>query len=597
MIQDQSFEIRYVFPGSPAKGLLEVGDIVNGAGRGAFESEHVWSRGTKGYGGPMMEFGLAIEAAEATDGVLRLQVERDGKPQTVEIQLEPIGRFSPTFPHNCEKSARIRSRALDYLVAERNRGWGPLHATAIAGLACLSSDNQKHLAAARRQAKTWGADRTPEGSWSWVIGYRLLFLGEYFLATRDDAVLPGMQALVRYSETMMHPDYGGFGHRSQPEGYGPMVLPTALILAGWEMAAKCGVHVDPAVRKTGLEFLYSGTGPDGYVCYGTEWVANGRAGPGGRGHLGRTGAAVLARALSTDANAADYVARGARFLRLQHEAFADGHADNILGACWAWIGAAACRDDETFRVMMDYSKAWLNLARCHDGSFVALPGRDYAGGGSYYRSSRVHLTASVALLFGVADPRLCMLGSTTVIPGVDTSKLTGVLRKVFQDIEKGRLAKAWKAVVRARDRERKRARRGDPSGPAVRLAQYIELRAGRVLDQLVAFEGSEDYYTLSLQLEAARESFSGVPAFDREAEEWLLLLKGDWKRGVKVGKAYFTTCERMTDKPVASQIKDLKRFAAQRKGSVYAEAALHAVQHLEDQRAGDPARAYFDRRE
>ena len=58
--------------------------------------------------------------------------------------------------------------------------------------------------------------------------------------------------------------------------------------------------------------------------------------------------------------------------------------------------------------MMDYNKAWLNMARCHDGSFVSLPGRDMYDKG-YYMSSRLHLTSAMALVFSMEDPKLKLL--------------------------------------------------------------------------------------------------------------------------------------------------------------------------------------------
>jgi hypothetical protein len=61
--------------------------------------------------------------------------------------------------------------------------------------------------------------------------------------------------------------------------------------------------------------------------------------------------------------------------------------------------------------MMDYNKAWLNMARCHDGSFVALPGRDMYDKG-YYMSSRLHLTATMALVFSMDNPVLQIQGKS-----------------------------------------------------------------------------------------------------------------------------------------------------------------------------------------
>ena len=66
-------------------------------------------------------------------------------------------------------------------------------------------------------------------------------------------------------------------------------------------------------------------------------------------------------------------------------------------------------DETALRAMMDYNKAWLNMARCHDGSFVALPGRDMYDKG-YYMSSRLHLTGSMALVLSMENPKLRIQG-------------------------------------------------------------------------------------------------------------------------------------------------------------------------------------------
>jgi hypothetical protein len=77
--------------------------------------------------------------------------------------------------------------------------------------------------------------------------------------------------------------------------------------------------------------------------------------------------------------------------------------------CWGLIGANVSGNEKAIRDMMDYNKAWLNMARCHDGSFVALPGRDMYDKG-YYMSSRLHLTATMALVFGMETPVLQIQG-------------------------------------------------------------------------------------------------------------------------------------------------------------------------------------------
>jgi len=49
------------------------------------------------------------------------------------------------------------------------------------------------------------------------------------------------------------------------------------------------------------------------------------------------------------------------------------------------------------------------MMRCHDGSFVLQPGRDYADKG-YYLASRYHPTATMAIVLGLEHPKLRIEG-------------------------------------------------------------------------------------------------------------------------------------------------------------------------------------------
>ena len=105
----------------------------------------------------------------------------------------------------------------------------------------------------------------------------------------------------------------------------------------------------------------------------------------------------------------DYIKLAALGLSNSRKYLNDAHADSVLSVCWGLLGANVSGDERAIRAMMDYNKAWLNMARCHDGSFVALPGRDMYDRG-YYISSRLHLTASLALVFSMETPKLQIQG-------------------------------------------------------------------------------------------------------------------------------------------------------------------------------------------
>ena len=588
MLQDKGFEVRYVFPNSPAVGRVEVGDRILGVNGREF-SAHQW-KGTHGYDGPMREFGDAIEFSESSNGDLQLIVRRESERTLVMVPIPAIGAFSPTFPFGCAKSKMLRKRALDYIARTRLVGWGAVHSTAICGLALLSSDDPAHRDGAKRLAQKWGARRQVAGMWSWALAYRLVFLSEYYLATQADFVRPGIEALIRYSEGIMHPQFGGFGHKVQPEGYGPMVLPTGLMLMGWELAEQCGFRVDADAKAAALGFVRAGTGLNGYVAYGTEW--RGKTKGSGSNHLGRAGACVLSQVLSSDPGAKDYVRRGANFLGEHRAAFADGHAENILHVCWSLLGCGASGDSEAFRAMLDDCKAWFNLARTHDGSFVALPGRDYIeAGGSYYHSSRDHLTAALALVFAHDSPRLRILGSKPLVPGVDAAKLTGKLKSSYRQLERGQFGKAWKTLSRERKAEEPGA------SPAQPLLRFIEKRVEIELDRLAEVERSGDRYGLKRELEVVARRLIGIPEFDEQLQMWKELMRGSkWRAELHAGKNYYALVASVAAKPSTKGLEKLERFARQHGESPYGAAATHAVEHLRSRAPGDPGQAYFRKR-
>ena len=87
--------VTKVHPGSPADGVLQVGDVIVGVGGKPFASN------------ARVEFGKALSWAETVggNGQLRLKVWREGKTATVALKLPVLGSYSDTAPYNCQKSS------------------------------------------------------------------------------------------------------------------------------------------------------------------------------------------------------------------------------------------------------------------------------------------------------------------------------------------------------------------------------------------------------------------------------------------------------------------------------------------------------------
>ena len=96
---DKARQIRIteVAKGSPADGVLEVGDVILGSGDQPLASD------------ARIAFAKALTTAEseAGQGELKLLRWRQGRQEQVTIKLPVLGSYSPTAPYDCPKPARI----------------------------------------------------------------------------------------------------------------------------------------------------------------------------------------------------------------------------------------------------------------------------------------------------------------------------------------------------------------------------------------------------------------------------------------------------------------------------------------------------------
>ncbi len=425
-LENKSFTVKYIFKGSPAEGVLLLEDVITGVNGKAFGVEHRFGHHMTrmkefpeiGYEGPIMDFGNAIEDSEGKDGKLTLTVTRAGKSMDVVVKLEAIGRFSETFPKKCEKSALLAKRSVEYLASEPFIYDEQCHAKCMSGLALLAAGKTEEV---KKLVYTWNTI-PKKGIWVWPAAYQCILLSEYYLVTKDAGVLETIQGLAAVLESGQVEDManyaerthgkmgnvghkfrtGGLGHNTNVGGYGTMNITTALGVTAWELAKQCGAKVDQNKIDIAYNYLQKSTTKDGFIGYHTEVCAYSPS--------GRQGLAIVANKLGgNDPVKKEYIKLASRGLYDSTKYINDCHADSVLGVCWSLIGANVCGEEKTLRHMMDYNKAWLNMARCHDGSFVALPGRDMYDKG-YYMSSRLHLTATMALVFSMDHAKLKFQG-------------------------------------------------------------------------------------------------------------------------------------------------------------------------------------------
>lgn len=455
ILNERSYTVKHLFPGSPAHGVLELNDEVYGANGKRF-AEHFFggSNIKNGIEGPMQDLGLAIEDSEGTDGVLKLMVKRGGEKLELDVQLEKLGRFADSFPVNCEKTNILKKRAYQYLMD--HPGGLDSQGRCVATLAMLSSDDKKVSRAGEEMALQWNEPYN-EKIWAWHLGFQGIALSEYHLRTGDRKVLKtlkhtmGLLDLAQWqgpiyhykAEKMKNPVSqalldehqalyeGGFGHAPYTVirergggGYGPMQWPTCLALMTWQLAGKCGVEFDSQAPERSYRFLDYGTTEGGKVAYGGEFTLNN--GPVDSAKWKQTtrnsfshksGLAYIVHQLSYQrSDSQKMMELHLSNIDAAYKDMPNGHACAMMGLTWGLAGVYASDDEKLKKKITDYYKAWFNLARCHGSdSYVILPGRDYADSSYYRRNIRNHTTAAMAFIYSFSTPKLQVQGGASEV--------------------------------------------------------------------------------------------------------------------------------------------------------------------------------------
>ena len=156
---------------TPAQGIMAVNDVILGVSAGAANVPvTLFSQDAR------KSMGLAIGAAEAGDGILRIKRWRAGTTTDVQINLPVLGAYTATAPYNCPKSALILSNAVRVL--NTSSFDGPALAGPVLGLALLASGDASLLPKVQTYARQLGlrvANYQPGGqinSWTYALRER-----------------------------------------------------------------------------------------------------------------------------------------------------------------------------------------------------------------------------------------------------------------------------------------------------------------------------------------------------------------------------------------------------------------------------------------
>jgi HEAT repeat protein len=342
--------VTAVAKGSPADGILNIGDVILGVSEKPFAED------------ARKSFANAIAAAEEKEGVLRLVRWRDGQSANVELKLPVLGAYSDTAPYDCPKSKKIFELGCQAIA---KAGLEQAHiANNLNALALLASGKEEYRPMLAAYAPKAAAALRP-GTWTWHYGYGNLFLAEYVLATGDQSILP---ELKRTTMTMVQAQskVGTWGHEfyirpsGNLNGYGCMNSPALVLLTAMVVAREAGVKdpdLDKAIAK-GSEFLRW------YVKKGAIPYGDHQPWPGHEDNGKCSNAAVLFDLLG-DREAAGYYARMSTAAYDERER---GHTGNFFNVLWALPGVSRCGPLATGAYMKE-QRWYYDLARGWDGRF------------------------------------------------------------------------------------------------------------------------------------------------------------------------------------------------------------------------------------
>jgi len=440
--------------GSPADGILEVGDVVLGAdGTGAAEvplfegapwammpianaiteaearypallklliwrpakkAKEAPAGGTKpptlddiddlddldaGVGNPLAEWGAKPEETAARDDTA------DGRTTTVTIKLETLGRYSDTAPYNCAKSRKVLRKGVKALYESNEPGKTYLGALCLlAADDPANPDNDKHQA----RAKEWIYKLVEEESFGnpWHSGPKLIVLSEYYMKTRDAKVFP---TLVKRAEehasgvswigTSGHrwadklPD----GSRGRISGYGAINCSGVLGFLGLSLARKAGVNSPVVIAANERQRIFFGHYAEkGKIIYGEYYYGiNGGTGD----ENGRHAMPALALGLHEGQEAkAKYFCRMATLATHSNRQYA--HGGPFFGQVWQPV-AAAQGGVKTANFHFKEIGWHLDLKRRWNGR------RIYEGANSY---SGFSPDATALLFYAAPLKQLCITG-------------------------------------------------------------------------------------------------------------------------------------------------------------------------------------------
>ncbi|QOV90583.1 DUF6288 domain-containing protein [Humisphaera borealis] len=355
----RQISVTKVERGSPADGVLAVGDVLLGVGGKLFWHD------------PRIELGRAITAAESAAGGGKLTMSgwRSGRTEEVVVKLPVQGSYSATAPFECEKSRRILKQgcmALAKRMEVPSEHEDPI-VRSLNALALLASGDATYLPLVKREAE-WASGFSADSMQTWHYGYVMIMLSEYVIATGDQSAMPGLRRLAMEAAKGQSA-VGSWGHGfARPDGrlggYGMMNSPGVPLTIGLVLARQAGVKdaaVEGAIERSAkvLRFFIG----KGAIPYGDHhpWIEN-------HDDNGKCGMAAVLFNLLGEAKGAEFFSR---MSVASHGSERDtGHTGNFFNMLWAMPGVAQSGPNATGAWMNEFGGWAYDLSRRWDGAFA-----------------------------------------------------------------------------------------------------------------------------------------------------------------------------------------------------------------------------------
>ncbi|MGB0991542.1 MAG: DUF6288 domain-containing protein, partial [Akkermansiaceae bacterium] len=204
-------------------------------------------KGTKRIKGSFaaISYGKVQPKIHYTNAALPLTGEHKQNLVEVRFPIGKTGSFSKSYPKNCAKTDITVRRHTEWLAAQQRTdgSWPRLRGytrdgwdTAWCALALMSSGDPKYDAQVRKAAYRIAYADAPS-EWTAERSMRLIFLSEYYLRTKDEKIIAGIQAAYYQLLDCCKTDYmaghkvNGFGYGIAGQHYGTGHLILAMALA------------------------------------------------------------------------------------------------------------------------------------------------------------------------------------------------------------------------------------------------------------------------------------------------------------------------------------------------------------------------------